>query len=167
MKKILLISAAALALVLLLVILIPKKNPYPVATKIQTYLDQFEEDELVSVNLANFTDFEWDKVVIFNHPAKADEAKNLTEKEYSQVAKTLYETSLQVGMIFFQNEKLVHFEHFNYDYCENTGFIIYTQKEPDYPHCRTFTLDEAKFEGCYFIYGYHPYTVKYRVYPFS
>lgn len=147
MKKVLIISATALALVLLLVILIPKKNPKPVATKIEAYLYQREEDKAVILNLTDFTDFTWDKLVVYKCPTTVDEAGNLTEKEYTKVKEVLSKANLSSGMIFLRNEELVHAENYFFDYYELGTFTVYAHKGGGHPHCRTFTLDEAKFEG--------------------
>ncbi len=100
------------------IILVFNQNPKSVSSKIMDYYDK-TDDTNFQVNLYDYTDFEWDNVIIYKNPA--------TEKEINETAGINYgkEPDLCSGMIFIKNNKVVYDEVFETDFESPFAFVIY------------------------------------------
>jgi len=86
---------------------------------IKSYLDDHDNNQEVSVNLSDFTNFEWDTVLVFQHPVSAQDIENAIGVKYE---KSLDLTS---GMIFVLDGKIIYDEIFKDDYTDLAPLLIY------------------------------------------
>ena len=112
-----------------------------ISNKIRTVYNKTEQTTF-EVRLSDFTDFEWDNVVIYSYP--------ITQKELSEIIGINYkkEPDLQSGMIFIKNKKIVYEELFENNFETPSHFIIYPFKNINSDiKVKNFLKDEAVFRG--------------------
>ena len=149
MRKKIVGSLLIIGILILCINCIVKKNKTPVANAIKKYVDvNAAEGEYINIKIRDFTNFNWDKVLIFNYPTTNKEIESVLGVPFSGP------TDLATGMIFTYEGQIVKVEYFEYDYWDNLGFIIYaSQKDVNRPNYAVFSYDDAVFEGYRFLRG--------------
>ena len=104
MKKFLIICISIFLSTLLLVGCGKKSSHF--IDDIIKYVDKQETSETIVVQLSSFTDFNWDKVIVFGPMAPK---KDIEEKANVTITE---EIDIFGGIYFFDKEKLVHKEYF-------------------------------------------------------
>lgn len=119
-----------------------------VSDKIADYCDKSEETQF-EIRLSDFTDFEWDYVVIYDLP--------VTAKEISEYAGINYtnEPDLQSGMIFVKDNEIVFEEVFKTDFESPYPFVIkpYADMNSEL-NINKISIDDAVFVCEEIIYAY-------------
>ncbi|SCH62897.1 Uncharacterised protein [uncultured Clostridium sp.] len=123
-----------------------------------SYLDE-NMQEKTCVKISDFTQFEWDTLLIFRYP--------ITQKEIEEAIGVRYEGSLDLtsGMIFVLNNEVVYDEIFKNAYTALTPLLIYPYEDINYSKkYAAFSPDTAIFE-CEKVtsgemYGYRLYPCK-------
>ena len=133
-------------------------NKNSIADTIMDYMDENCGEKDVILYLADFTDFKWDKMMIFNYPTSAEEVETALGVKYDNAM------DLISGMIFVRDGEIVYDEIFEHNYVETAKFYAYPQEEINAkPNYRIFLKEEAYFlairnengEGYY--YRLYPY----------
>ena len=112
-----------------------------ISSKIRSVYNKTEQT-IFEVKLSDFTDFEWDNVIIYTYP--------ITQKELSKITGINYtkEPDLQSGMIFLKNKQIVYEEVFENDFESPSCFIIYPFEDINSDNkVKNFLKDEAVFRG--------------------
>lgn len=119
-----------------------KKNKLEL--KITKYAEENYTEEGLEIHLLDFTDFDWDKVVVFQYP--------VSKKEISEAIGVEYKKSLDLlsGMIFVYESRIIYEEIFeNNDSFKNkvSPFVIYPHEDiNEKSHFKVFTPEEAVFK---------------------
>ncbi|MDE6471319.1 MAG: hypothetical protein K2L19_09920 [Eubacterium sp.] len=107
--------------------------------KIIAYCDKIDESQF-EVRLSDFTNFEWDYVIIYDLP--------VTAKDISEYAGINYEKALdlQSGMIFIKDNEIIFEEYFKTDFESPYPFVIkpYTDKDSE-QKINKISMDDAIF----------------------
>ena len=114
-------------------------------------------NESFELNISDFTDFEWEYVMIYRNPT--------TEKEISEAGGIDYEgdTDLTSGMIFINDNKVVYEEVFETDFESPDKFVIYPHQDINADSkINKFANDNAVFIGKVIEYNGDK---KYQFYP--
>jgi len=125
-------------------------NSSVIATNITQYVDKNYAEGGVDVKLTDFTEFDWDRALVFNYPTSA--------KEISDVLHVNYDKSLDLisGIIFVKSDKITYDEIFKNDYESPPRFFIYPHRDINaQPKYKVFTRDNAVFECERKEYKYH------------
>lgn len=92
------------------------------------------------INLSDFTDFEWDSVIIYRNPITTDKLNRITGINYEK------ELDLSSGIIFVQGNKIVYEEVFKTDFESACKFIIYPYEDINsFVKVNSFTKENAVF----------------------
>ncbi len=87
---------------------------------IHSYLDDnYNKEHKVIINISDFTNFEWDTLLIFQYPISAQDIENAIGVKYEG------SLDLTSGMIFVLDDKIVYDEIFKNDYTNLAPFLIY------------------------------------------
>lgn len=112
-----------------------------VSRSIMRYCDKREEAKF-EVRLEDFTDFEWDHVILYKSPVTLQEIREITGVQYNR------EPDLQSGMLFVKENKVVYEEVFETDFESPYIFVIYPDADLNSEiKVRSFARDEAVFRG--------------------
>lgn len=134
-------------------------NERRTADTIMEYVDENYGGNDIVIYLADFTDFQWDKMMIFNYPTSVEEVKSALGVEYDN------SMDLVSGMIFVRDNKVVCDEIFECDYVETAKFFAYPQDEINTkPNYRVFLKEEAYFLA---IRSENDNGYYYRLYPYA
>lgn len=160
--------SAILCILLTLGLCACSKHATPVADSIKSYMDSVGFNKETYVKIADFTSFEWERVLIFNHPTTNEQINKLLGVEFTG------STDLMNGMIFIKDDEIVHYEYFDYSYADEVTsdqFMIMARKAKmagqtnNDPPYRVFSLDDAVFRAtltdngsrCYYKLYQYPY----------
>lgn len=142
-KKVTLISIILLITVCLMTvgtIIVFNKNK-KVTDKIIKYCNIIEDSQF-EIKLSDFTDFEWDNVIIYKVPATNKEIEEITGIHYD---KTI---DLQSGMIFIRDGNVVYEEVFKTDFETPYNFVIFPYEDINSKmNINQFEKDNAIFYG--------------------
>jgi len=117
-----------------------------VSNGIFQFLEKQPESEDVRIRLSDFTEFDWDRVVIFEFPATAAEINREVGINYQRAI------DLQAGMIFVRGNQIVHEEEFKnafltFEPNKYCPLVIYPSEEgPNGVHFATFDKSAAVFK---------------------
>ena len=81
------------------------------------------KEEQFSVNLSDYTRFDWDSIVIYHLPKTKKEISDLAGFEYTD------SIDLSSGIIFIKNNKKVYEEKFKITKYNDYKFIVYPTKQ--------------------------------------
>lgn len=102
----------------------------------------FTEDTL-KIKMEDYTDFDWDTLIVYRHPADA--------AEIDEAGGIRYRGSLDLtdGMIFAKDGRVVYEEVFPTDFETPYAFVVFpcAEEDPDQAHVRAFTPKTAVFAG--------------------
>ncbi|MDE6155849.1 MAG: hypothetical protein K2F67_05360, partial [Eubacterium sp.] len=110
-----------------------------VSDRITDYCDKIDESQF-EISLSDFTNFEWDYVIIYD--------QSVTAKEISEYAGINYEKALdlQSGMIFVKDNKIVFEEFFKTDFESPYPFVIKPYADVNSElHINKLSIDNATF----------------------
>lgn len=111
-----------------------------VSDKIMDFYDAKEETAFV-VKLSDYTDFDWDYVIVYKNPITTNELNEITGIDYKK------ELDLQSGMIFTKDDEIVYEEFFETDFESPYKFIIYPYVSTDSEiRVNRFSKENAVFE---------------------
>ncbi len=128
-------------------------------SNMRVYLDSYYKGNGVTVSISDFTDFEWEQVLIFQYPVSAQDIENAIGVKYEG------SLDLTSGMIFVYNQKVVYDEVFKDNYTNLAPFLIYPYDNINADlHYNVFTPETAVFR-CEKINSKEQYG--YRLYPLS
>lgn len=88
-----------------------------VSEKITEYCDKIDESQF-EIRLSDFTDFEWDYVIIYDQPVTAQDISDYAGINYEKIL------DLQSGMIFIKDNEIVFEEYFKTDFESPYPFVI-------------------------------------------
>lgn len=138
-KKVMMISIILVIMIVGIIIVFNKDKK--VSNKIMKYYNAKEETAF-EIKLSDFTDFEWDNVIIYRNPTTKKEIKEITGVNYDK------ELDLQSGMIFTKDDKVVYEEVFKSDFESPYVFIIYPYEDKiSEIKINQFEKDKAIFKG--------------------
>ena len=100
--------------------IINKRNA-EVSSNIINYCNKNES--IKQIKLEDFTNFDWDKVVVYSIPASQDDIASALGFDYD------VEDDLTAGMIFIKGKKVVYEETFKTDYESPYKFVIHPSKD--------------------------------------
>lgn len=164
--RIILVTCIVILSGLLLLGYVNKKNT--IASKIVKHC---AKNDTTSIVLSDFTDFEWDRVIVFTISAHT--------KEIGEALKVEYDTPLDLnyGIVFANGDQVVYEEVFEskssgidiyfqlkiYPYTEEEENILSQKEKPKY---KVFTKEDAVFD-CFRIKSAsdNDYDYFYRLYP--
>lgn len=127
-------------LIVFFITVYPRNNQ--VEQRIIDYINENYQGENVVIDLKHFTDFDWDRVMIFKYPTTAEEIENELGVQYE---KSLDLTS---GIVFVLNDEIVYDEVFENDYDGPPHFFIYPQSDINAKtNYRVFSKEDADFLG--------------------
>lgn len=107
--------------------------------KIKLYVDNKNVNNEVLCQLSLFTDFEWDKVVIYKHPSTADEIYKTAGVKYEP-------KDLSSGWFFVLDGEIVYEEIFETNFESLPQFFVYPYHDiNNEKHCNSFDKDSAIF----------------------
>lgn len=86
--------------------------------ELQNHLSDCEPNPETVIELSAFTDFEWDKVLIYKNPVSAQEIYQMTGISYEP-------KDLCSGWVFFLENKVVYEEIFKTDFESLPSFFVY------------------------------------------
>ena len=110
-------------------------------SEITQYVDKDYSGSGVDILLSDFTEFDWDRVLVFNYPTSAKEIENALNVQYDG------SLDLISGIIFVKGDKITYEEIFKDDYESPPRFFIYPNRDINArPKYRVFTRDTAAFE---------------------
>ena len=89
--------------------------------KIKSYVDNNANHDIV-LELSLFTDFEWDKVVIYKYPTTSDEIYQMVGIEYEP-------SDLSSGWFFVLDDQIVYEETFETNFESLPLFFVYPYKD--------------------------------------
>lgn len=93
-----------------------------ISRKIMNYYNN-QEGTTFELKISDYTNFEWDNVIIYKNP--------ISKKEVSEVLGIDYrkELDLQSGMIFIKDNNIVYEEYFETDFESPYKFVIYSYED--------------------------------------
>lgn len=140
MKKKIMILVIIVCLMIVGIIIVFHKDK-KVSNKIMKYYNTKEETTF-EIKLSDFTNFEWDSVIIYRNPTTKKDIKEITGIPYEK------ELDLQSGMIFIKDSKVVYEEVFKTDFESPYIFIIYPYEDKNSEtKINQFEKDKAIFKG--------------------
>ena len=135
------------------------KNEKSIADIISEHIDGNFEEKGIVIYFADFTDFQWDKMMIFNYPTSIEEVETALGVEYDN------SMDLVSGMIFVRDGEVVYDEIFEYNYMETASFFAYPQNKINAkPNYRVFLKEDAYFLA---IRSENDKGYYYRLYPYE
>ena len=116
-------------------------RPGPLASKITKYADENYKEEGIEIRLSDFTNFEWDKVLVFRYPTSQAEIQDAIGIEYNK------SLDLMSGLIFVNDGKFLRDEIFKYEYTDKIApFVIFPHQDINQkPKFSAFTKEKAVF----------------------
>ena len=112
-----------------------------VSQKIMTYYNK-QEGKNFEIKLSDYTNFEWDTVIIYKTPTSKKELFELAGIDYKN------ELDLQSGMIFVKNNDIIYEEFFETNFENPYKFIIYPYEDVNSNNkINKFSKEEAIFRG--------------------
>ncbi|UKS27384.1 hypothetical protein LOZ80_00050 [Paenibacillus sp. HWE-109] len=99
------------------------------------------ENGTCTISIKEVTDFEWDRMVIFQIGSSKSEISKALGIEYSGP------TDMMTGMIFVKDNKIVHEEIIPYYPEKPSKLWIVLDKTPKEPNCISFMVDNAVLKG--------------------
>lgn len=139
MKRKILLAVAIVICISIISIIVITSNHQRLSNKITDYCDKNTQISS-EIKLSDFTDFEWDNVIIYRYP--------VTAKEISEFAGIDYEKALDIqsGMIFVKNGKVVYEEEFETDFESVSPFMIYPYADINSEFkINSFSIEDAVF----------------------
>lgn len=124
-KYVILLIVIVLIAIWLLFVIFNFKKQTTLSNKIISYYEKINEDNFI-MNLNDFTDFDWDYVIIYRNPATAKDISEISGVSYEKYEKEL---DLSSGMIFIANNKIVYKETFKTDFESPYKFVIYPYQD--------------------------------------
>ncbi|MCL2024410.1 MAG: hypothetical protein FWG78_01335 [Coriobacteriia bacterium] len=120
-------------------------NKHPLESRIVRYAERNHTGEYLEINLADFTDFEWDRAVVYAHPVTKAEIEEALGIECD----ILFD--LQSGIIFAHNGKVMYDEVFKQKYRGIdpvvASFLMHHNQDVNKtPRFRVLTPQDAIFE---------------------
>lgn len=108
---------------------------------IKSYLyDNYANEEII-VNISDFTNFEWDTLLIFKSPVSNKDIENAIGVKYER------ELDLEMGMIFVKDGEIIYDEMFDNDYENVSPFSIYPYEDINSGmNCNVFTPETSLFK---------------------
>jgi len=129
--------------IVVLACIIISKRKESLSFKITRYMNNNYTGNKIEIELKEFTNFEWDKVLIYEYPTSAQEIV-----EALGIDKYEGNLDLMSGVIFVKEDKIVYEEIFKQDYVSTPRFYIYASKKTSlYENNRVFTYENSQFEG--------------------
>lgn len=130
-----------LLIIFLLLIGCQAKNTNMSEKIIKTIDNKCDQGDTFMISMKDITDFEWDKMVIFEVGSSNFEVSKALGIEYKE------STDLMSGMVFVCNNKIVHEERvpYNPDRPEKLRYIV--EHKPKEPNCTSFTPNDAVLKG--------------------
>lgn len=105
------------------------------------------KDLTFQLKLTDFTDFEWDHVIIYKNPVTEKDIYEITGIDYHQ------NIDLQSGMIFIKDKEIVYEEVFQTDFESPYVFVIYPDTDVNSKiKVHQFSREQAVFQGEKIIY---------------
>lgn len=127
---------------------------------IKSYLDDnYNSNQEITINLSDFTNFDWDTLLIFQYPVSAQDIENAIGVKYEG------SLDLTSGMIFVLDGQIVHDEIFKDDYTNLAPFLIYPYDSINADlNYNVFTFETALFKcekvNSKELYGYRLYPIQ-------
>ncbi len=106
----------------IIALIIVSNNNTKVSEKIIKYCNKQKENSF-ELKLADYTNFDWDNVIIYKNPISKQDLLEFTGIDYKN------ELDLQSGMIFINDKKIVYEEYFETDFETPYKFIIYPYED--------------------------------------
>ena len=150
----------ALALAVFGIAIVVFMKYYYVQTSIKIHVANNQKD---IIRLADYTPFDWDKVMVFKWPTGASDV----ERELGvECHISRYAFDLSSGIIFVKDNKIIHYEIFAIDYNKGAKFTIYPVADLyDFTDQRVFQKEDAVFSTSCF--GRSDGSLGYTLYPLN
>lgn len=138
-KKMKIVFLVFFFVLIIIILFLPFKQK--VSDKIVKYYNKIQ-DETFEVKLSDFTNFDWDSVIIYANPTTNKDLKEYADLDYKKGL------DLKSGMIFIRDNKIVYEEVFKSNYEEPDKFRIIPYQDVNYNiKVNKFKKEEAIFVG--------------------